>query len=284
MNDTILIIFQTFHCVYHIADVLLSLQQAGNVHYIGWILQVPCSTSEEIVSFLQLRAKSMEIELKEWNEAVISARWRFYQLNYFTTAQLLTLRLELGALNDIQHTTVPPSVLTLLHSISSEVESANVRTAVKDVALPTTRSTILLSEEDPEESSSCRCTNPTPTMSEYPTIREDELSAEQSNILTYVVQQLSCSKVLVLKAFEECKDKTMNKYAYLKWCNDSIHKYKFEDESCDDDDDDYDYVDDYDDDDNDYEYIHSTTFAGMYTKKLYTASYLASNGSLCRMM
>ena len=126
---------QTFHSSFHIAELLRSLQQSGNVKYIGWILQVPCSESESTITALQAQAKAMEAELAEWKEEVDCAQREFYELNYYTTAQLLTLRWELSmerAAYDMD-----PNSLFLLQSISSQINSGAVRDVVKKVTAAT---------------------------------------------------------------------------------------------------------------------------------------------------
>ncbi len=230
---------QTLHSVCHIAEVLLSLQQAGNVKYTGWILQVPCSTSEQIISTLRSQARTMEEELVEWNKTVIKARHKFYDLSYFTTVQLLTLRRELGALNDSSHAgDIPPNVLVLLQSISSLVVSENVRQVVQEVtANPSSALASPLLEQSTAEDE-CDSTKTPPGGSpvtfevgnNQPHLREEDLTDEQKDIMSYVVLRLSCSKLLVLKAFEECQYEEMNRYEYMHWCNKHIEEFEFEDE------------------------------------------------------
>ena len=129
---------QTFHSVCRIAEVLIDLQKFGNVKYTGWILQVPCSADSkfqnEVVCQLQAQARKMETELSDWKEKVKQTRDRFYELNYYTTFQLLTLRRELGALKNSQETSVIfPNVLALLQSISLDITSEVVCDAVKQI-------------------------------------------------------------------------------------------------------------------------------------------------------
>lgn len=226
--------------MYRISEVLLSLQQAGNIKYIGWVYQIPCSTKEDFLSPLQSQARRMEDELRDWKKAVFDARNRFYELNYFTTIQLLTLRQELGALNNATHTgDVPPHVLMLLHSISSQVTSENVRKIVREVADPfsTVGSPPILEHSTAEEDER---SVKTPILidttgvelgrSDRPTLNYDALTDEQKDIMAYVIQRANCSPLLVLKAFEECKGKDMNRFEYKKWCSDNIGKYNYEDE------------------------------------------------------
>ncbi len=68
----------------------------------------------------------MHADLVEWRKTLQRARREFYDLNYFTTVQLLTLRRELSPEKD-DHSCIPPGVLFLLHSISRKVDSRGVR-------------------------------------------------------------------------------------------------------------------------------------------------------------
>ena len=126
---------QTLHNVCQIAEVLISLQQVGNVKYTAWKLQVPCGLCH-IVSKLQDQAKVMEHELANWKEEVTQKREDFYELSYFTTLQLLTLRRELGLIKSKPNSgpgVVPPGILALLESISTQVTAPHVYAIVQNV-------------------------------------------------------------------------------------------------------------------------------------------------------
>ena len=90
-----------------------------------------------MVDELQQQAKDMEKELQTWEEEVRQARKEYYELNYYTTLQLLTLRKELGRLKISEqpraHSQIKPHVLALLESISTEIISPHVWDVVKSV-------------------------------------------------------------------------------------------------------------------------------------------------------
>ena len=134
----------TLHNVCQIAEVLISLQRVGNVKYMGWILQVPCMGDlTAIISKLQILAKVMEHELICWKEEVTQKRGDFYELNYYTTLQLLTLRRELGVIKSKPNSRpvdVTPNVLALLESISTEVTAPHVHAIVQNVISDSIRS------------------------------------------------------------------------------------------------------------------------------------------------
>ena len=112
---------------------------------------------KEHVSSLQDYIKSLEVNLRSWKENVQTARNDYYELNYFTTLQLLNLRKELGLLMrpaSIHADSVKPSVLMLLHSVSPGVTSCVVQRSVQiatceDIAVSTT--TESMSEDDLDE-------------------------------------------------------------------------------------------------------------------------------------
>ena len=102
--------------------------------YTGWTLNFHCAV--DMVETLQQQAKDMEEELQTWEEEVRRARKEYYELNYYTTLQLLTLRQELGKLKISEqpraHTQINPQVLALLESISTEITSPRVWEVVKN--------------------------------------------------------------------------------------------------------------------------------------------------------
>jgi hypothetical protein len=160
---------------------------------------------------------NMECELREWNDTVFKARHRFYELNYFTTVQLLMLRQKLGSIHDLH-----PTVLVLLQGISSEIQSENIRRVVREVAGES--SIIVSTTEDNERtvnspaSSGAASTFDISSHRQKPTLTEEELSVEKKSIMLFIVQKLDCSKMLVLRTFEECEGKSMDRYDYLKYC------------------------------------------------------------------
>lgn len=202
--------------------------------------QVPCSKSESIISTLQLLAKTMEDELIEWNRTVFGARQRCYELNYFTTVQLLTLRRELGAVNTSSDTScVPSNVILLLQSISSEVTSENVCDVVRDPCSSVGSTVLEQSTSGTIERSVNMCTPISvdsvndEVVIQKPTLKEDELTDEQKGVMAFVVQRLNCPKLLVLKGFEVNHGKVMNRYDYKKWCSDNLAVYKdYEDDDA----------------------------------------------------
>ena len=105
-----------------------------------------CKTN--LVKDLQMEAKKMEDELERWKDEVASARKTFYELNYYTTRQILVLRNELGKLKTSSPSTLSSQhgqVMALLKSISHELIPAVLKEVVtshplQDRASPVPRS------------------------------------------------------------------------------------------------------------------------------------------------
>ena len=124
---------QTLQSICHIADILLSLQQAGNVQYLSWRMVIPFSDRESLVDKLQGVAMKMEDDLKKWNDEVKESRLMFYELNNYTTTQLVRLRKELGKMRSNGVVAfVEPGVMLLLQSISPDLKPAAVKDSVQN--------------------------------------------------------------------------------------------------------------------------------------------------------
>ncbi len=263
---------QIFHGVRRIAELLIHLQQSGNVKYTGWIFRFPCSKNEAIIDLLQQRAEIMQTDLVEWKKALRRARREFYNLNYFTTVQLLTLRRELSPEKG-DHSSIPPGVLFLLHSISRKVDSRGVRQLVKNVltATATSPSTLKLPPQQGNEAAapvnqlkakilvvddSLKVTSKD---SDMPELTENELKDEQRGILQYVIKKINCSKTLVLKAFELNKGENMDKFDYRDWCSKHQYDYNFDIEATSDSDYEEDSEEDNEDEDEEDKLIQKCT-------------------------
>ena len=128
--------FQTLHIATRIAHVLIDLQQAGHVNYIGWAMTFHSKNFKvDKLERLQAEAKEMEHELDNWKKEVERARKHFYDLNCFTTLQLLVLRKELGKFNKqlFTESNVSPHALTLLQCLSPEISNGHIKPAVENI-------------------------------------------------------------------------------------------------------------------------------------------------------
>ena len=76
---------------------------------------------DDIVHNLQLQASKMEEDLRKWREELSEHRTQFYELNYFTTPQLLSLREELGQYKECNPSLAKPvksEVMSLIQCLS----------------------------------------------------------------------------------------------------------------------------------------------------------------------
>ena len=238
----------------------MDLQSVGNVKYSDWALTVPCALLQQgaeghsklalvpendLVPWLQKTAREMEQELKIWLTDIANARKKFYELNYYTTLQLVTLRRELGTVKSTPHAAVTnPDVLTLLHSVSSHVTFD----LVKEVLIPKQPLEEAADTELPANTDAHRVTVPDeciqPTVSETPvhsadtsmmevsvketSLSEDDLNIGQQEILANVMRSLKYgSSKVVLMAFKECGDDA-DRYAIEDWCVENADNYDFD--------------------------------------------------------
>ena len=258
-----------------IAEVLLNLQKAGNVTYSGWKVSFDCATytvtgsgedeqvqlqeesADQRVKELQAYAKTMEDDLDSWEKKVKKSRSRHYELNYYTTLQLLRLRKELGLVHQSPTKMVDPQILALLESISPAVTSSNVQGIIG--SLQRQLINLQLQAEDSEENTqtepaditttedlsgstelhaaSSTSTEMQPTSrlssvkppSDRPQLTEKDLNDDQKKIFTDLVEYKKYEELLVLKAFEQLPAES-NLYDIQDWCDEKDGEYNFEDE------------------------------------------------------
>lgn len=209
--------------VYNISDILIKLQQVGNVKYIGWVLIVPCSTERKIIDKLQEQAKEMEEELFKWKRGVKAIRNHFYELNYFSTLQLLTLRRELGKIKS--SAIVTPDVLALLQTISLQVTPHIITEAVQkppdlvindahnDTPLDIQSSTVNHEAKEAKLS-----------------LIESQLTDNQKEIMFNLSKSYLYPKLLIIKAFEALSGNKSDQNDFASWCDDNLQQFE-EDES-----------------------------------------------------
>ena len=240
---------QIFHGVYRVADALIELQQSGNISYLDWTMEVACGPDK--VEALATQARLMENELTNWIDKVKQIRTHFYELNCFTTPQLVILRRELGPLKSARAniSAVSPMVLSLLQSISIDISKDTIVKAVKDVALlplpnlflsplstvpiydSKSNGRIPAEQEDKGTKLSMKKREKASTQKSCVLIA-DKLSDEQREISMYIVDRFGFPQQLVLKAFEENKGE-VNRYDIQNWCMENAEKYQFFEENSD---------------------------------------------------
>ncbi len=249
------LLYQTLHSLCHIAEGLLHHQQIGNVHYSGWRLLVPCCSRKEadlqefsieaesqheklkedislvrkdMVNRLQELAKEMECQLDVWRESINLARNKYYELNYYTTAQLLNLRRNLGIFKDYNNDlAIPSDVMALLQCIHPQVDRSIVKQSVCISLSKTVNSEVdkssdafgMKSEKHNPLTRECRSQHiKIKTPSSKPPIISS-LTESQKATVAHVIKRLHCSQSLVLKAFEALDYEHHQNHDYFKWCS-----------------------------------------------------------------
>ena len=263
-------IFQVLQHVTRIAEVLLALRLAGNVTYSGHAMIIKCAVymacgsgqeqelqeelAKEHVAKLNACAKQMESALEEWKNEVNKSRSHYYELNYYTTRQLLLLRREVGFARHNPHKQIDPEVLALLQSISPAVTTESVHSVLAkleklNIDIQAAASLVLkethevemetqLCEDDMpplEADGSDACdvhlveTSPISTVvpsskTVMPQLAEQDLNDIQKQILTDLVEYQGYPRLL---AFEECGE-VANDYDVADWCAEN-EKLRFDD-------------------------------------------------------
>ncbi len=238
------------HSATRIAELYLDLQRAGEVTYSDVSLTFRCAVynaehpgdkdvqfneagAKEEVATLHNYIKTLDEKLVAWKQSVDNARGKYYELNYFTTLQLLQLRKELGTLTQTNVThTVKPNVLMLLKSISPQVTSGVVIKSLQATKQPEpmisednveAATAIATTESEVMEStsSSCEKQNSQQSLSlasTMPSFTCEDLTEHQYKVYTYCVNSLGFSEGHVLRAFDECgKEATI--YDMERWCD-----------------------------------------------------------------
>ena len=251
-----------------IADALMALQQHGSGDYISWEMTFPCRLPN-VVEQLQHVANKLECDLEQWKREIQEQRDHFYELNYYTTQQLLLLREELGRLHEPGVTKVKPEAMALLQSISRDVPGDVMK---EYVHLAVTRSqeqnkSVLKStkghhgsrEEAGEQAISTHQPSDQPVQSEPQPLdpissssssvvvvdllkseagktfaplaqkQENDLSNEQRAILVNVMNSFGFHQQLVLLAMERCAN-PMDFKTVAAWCTDNEDQYTYGDE------------------------------------------------------
>ena len=92
--------------------------------------QFEVELAKQLVDTLKHIAKEMECGLEDWKKKVEGSRKGHYELNYYTTLQLLGLRKELALIRSKSGKQCSPEVLALLQSISPNLTFEDVHDAV----------------------------------------------------------------------------------------------------------------------------------------------------------
>ena len=242
-----------------IADALMALQQHGSGDYIGWEMNCPCNLPN-VVDKLQQVASNLENDLEKWKCEIGEQRDQFYELNYYTTQQLLLLRKELSRLQEpAGENAVNPEAMALLLSISRDVSGDVMKEYVlgvtqkgqqKALALASTiaqaEDCVSSTHQPTEQSAQHEPVDPnisavvidlleseaTKTSTPRAIQQEDDLGIEHKAILANIRNNFGCHKQLVLLAFERCEN-PCDLHAVTAWCMNNQNKYTYDDDDDD---------------------------------------------------
>lgn len=204
----------------------------------------------DMAAELQRLAKEMEDKLQWWKEEVKQTRQKIYELNYYTTLQLMSLREELGKMKNPARMDCPISkhALALLQSISTEVTAHDVQGAVYNVLCDQTHNVpaTQTAPQDMMESTPrvVECNQPNITLdilaaadiqapattldsisaAPKPKLTVQSLSEKQKEIFINLTDHFGFSSQLVLLALEQFGE---DKYKVENWCTENSDQFEF---------------------------------------------------------
>ena len=220
----------------------------------------------KIVHNLQLQASEMEEDFRQWREELSEHRTQFYELNYFTTPQLLSLREELGQYKECNPSLAKPvksEVMSLIQCLSCEISSNSVIDEVQlvsgilqeqklaeskfsstvripftsveqqEVSIPNDLDTQNMSETVPDTKVSSLNSSVLEHVLKadkgpQPQLTENDLTDKQKATLDNLKEQCGYSRRLILLAFERSARPDMED-AIRNWCNENQGNFDFSD-------------------------------------------------------
>ena len=163
----------------------------------------------------------MENELKEWKEEIAKSRNTFHVLNLFTTQQLRVIRQQLGQLNCERIPFLPPTVISMLMSLSPKICEKDIKECLQ---LVKSKSSLVgqpsSKKSDLENLSGSVDHEDNVQMSQFNP--ENEVSMEAA-IEKLVIQLINRLSDVEKNAYEELKGIYPDEVAYLsiKNCSDA---------------------------------------------------------------
>ena len=218
-------VLQYLRLVCRITNALVALQNAGHAQYITWSYSFYC---DDVYSVLENQAMKMERELKRWTDEIAMARNKFHVLNLFTTQQLRVIRQQLGQLNCERITSLPPTVLSMLMSISPKICEKDVKECLQ---LEKSKSS-LVGHHPPEKSEVLEDSSghvdhdDNVQMIQFNPEDEVSLDAAVEKLVIWLIDQLSD---IERNAYEELKGNFSDGMVYLSIKNCSKSNMQLED-------------------------------------------------------
>ena len=106
--------------IHLISESAQKLKEFGHFEYLQWHKNYHCPEYLDKLEDLDQEIKELEQVLVGWIFNMWSCRYRYPELNYFTTEQIIVLRKELTSMKKDSSKEVNPQVFYLLHSVIGE--------------------------------------------------------------------------------------------------------------------------------------------------------------------
>ena len=106
--------------VCQMSSAILKLNIYGHMAFLKWSVSLPCSKYLHELDSLDKMTREFESILFNWIKYIWSCRYRYSELNYYATNQLILLRKELTFLLQNEWYQVIPQVFHLLHSTAGK--------------------------------------------------------------------------------------------------------------------------------------------------------------------
>lgn len=120
-----------FLCVRQMSSAIHKLKLYGHLAYLKWSILLPCSRYSNDLNSLDEMTNEFETILMDWINYIWNCRYRFSELNYYTTNQLILLQQELTLLMKNKSDQITHQIFHLLHStVGRPVDSTMLLTKV----------------------------------------------------------------------------------------------------------------------------------------------------------
>ena len=187
----------------------------------------------------------MENELKKWNDEIAKSRNNFHVLNLFTTQQLRVIRQQLGQLNCERISSLPPTVISMLMSISPKICEEDIKECLQSVKDKTSLVGHHLSEKSEDLNNLSSPVDPSDDVQLSQFNPENEVSLEAAvekwvMLLISHLDDVEKSVYEVLKgvypdevvylSIKNCCDGSIEQDSLVDkasaWCLDNVNKYE----------------------------------------------------------
>ena len=200
------------HLACRIANALLALQNAGHARYITWTYSFHCEF--DVRSVLENQATKMEKELKQWNDEIAKSRNSFHVLNLFTTQQLRVIRQQLGQLRNDRISALPPTVISMLMSVSPRICEKDIKDCLQLVKSKS--SLVGHASKKPEDTDNSSChVDLDDNVQKISQFNPDNEVSKEAAVEKLVIQLISQLSDVEKNVYEDLKGIYPDKVIYL---------------------------------------------------------------------